>query len=521
MGVFDLFKAKKKGPFDTLSSASIETVLNLGRTGAYEQAQKELSRLLDSGFVPPPPDPDAPQQGNSDPETYALLLISQNDSETWNAWRQKNNFENLYLPHINFGDLLKKEKTIDGKVYKYLHYFNFKNTDLEFSIVNKCYFYYIDFSNPPYSYWWLLNAEDSLFAYCRAVEGSFYASKFTKCRFLGCDLSSASFDYVHFNTVIFDDCKMPGFSSVFSNIGNTSISNCNLDSADFSRTAFTNMSFKRSDLKDCRFEKPIYKRRNLENAFVDVKNIDKITGDIVTVKDFKDQAFFDIARVDDRDRAYSLFIEEQSLKDKKAKTTAKSQKFALSFLGQAQQFFTNYLPPTGLVSGVVFGLIILLITYDFKIETLNPFVLVSILSVSVLGFALLSGKLGKQLSYLIWEQLDYGREWDRIILFSTLVIFLLGAGYHFLSPKDLCFNNLATFSPSHGACVADLSDTANASPLYPWYVAMMGFATLGIVDLVQPVTALGALFMSFNAFMGYAVLGLFLAVLQQSFLRRS
>ena len=56
---------------------------------------------------------------------------------------------------------------------------------------------------------------------------------------------------------------------------------------------------------------------------------------------------------------------------------------------------------------------------------------------------------------------------------------------------------------------------------YPWFVASMGFATLGISDLVEPRNMFGQILMIGNVLAGFVTLGLLLSVLGNSFARRS
>ena len=66
-----------------------------------------------------------------------------------------------------------------------------------------------------------------------------------------------------------------------------------------------------------------------------------------------------------------------------------------------------------------------------------------------------------------------------------------------------------------------LRDSPEDIWFYPWFVAMMGFATLGVSDLAEPVTGLGALVMMGNVLSGFVTLGLLLAVLANTFARRA
>jgi len=58
-------------------------------------------------------------------------------------------------------------------------------------------------------------------------------------------------------------------------------------------------------------------------------------------------------------------------------------------------------------------------------------------------------------------------------------------------------------------------------PYYPFFIALMGFATLGVSDLAEPLTPWGAFLMMGNVLAGFLTLGLLLSVLADKFARRA
>lgn len=108
-----------------------------------------------------------------------------------------------------------------------------------------------------------------------------------------------------------------------------------------------------------------------------------------------------------------------------------------------------------------------------------------------------------------WEFFDYGRSWVRVMLLAIAFVVLFGLGYHLAEMShDLYFTH------------------ANVGPTvhqwyYSWFVAAMGFATLGISDLVEPSNGIGAALMIGNVVSGFVTLGLLLSVLSNSFARRA
>jgi len=105
-----------------------------------------------------------------------------------------------------------------------------------------------------------------------------------------------------------------------------------------------------------------------------------------------------------------------------------------------------------------------------------------------------------------WAFFDYGRGWGRVVAFAVTVIGLFGLGYRVSAGNHLDFLH-------EGRTVE--------GPFYPWFVASMGFATLGISDLVEPRDLIGQALMIGNVISGFITLGLLLSVLGNSFARRS
>ena len=105
-----------------------------------------------------------------------------------------------------------------------------------------------------------------------------------------------------------------------------------------------------------------------------------------------------------------------------------------------------------------------------------------------------------------WSFFDYGRGWHRVAIFAVFLIALFGYGYQLSVGVHIDFTH-------SGATVHDA--------FYPWFVASMGFATLGISDLVEPKDIWGQALMIGNVTAGFVTLGLLLSVLGNSFGRRA
>jgi uncharacterized protein YjbI with pentapeptide repeats len=129
-------------------------------------------------------------------------------------------------------------------------------------------------------------------------------------------------------------------------------------------------------------------------------------------------------------------------------------------------------------------------------------------SIAVVGFFL--GKTGQYSLFRLWGWFDYGRDWDRVVIFAGVIIGVFGGLYAWLSPEHIAYLQY------------DPTDTEQR-PIwfYPWFVALMGFATLGVTDIAAPLTPTGALVMMGNVLAGFVTLGLLLSVLGDKFARRA
>jgi uncharacterized protein YjbI with pentapeptide repeats len=105
-----------------------------------------------------------------------------------------------------------------------------------------------------------------------------------------------------------------------------------------------------------------------------------------------------------------------------------------------------------------------------------------------------------------WAFFDYGRNWLRVVLLALLLISLFGLGYAHSNGIHIRFEHAGP--------------TVSGS-FYPWFVASMGFATLGISDMIEPLDGWGQALMIGNVLSGFVTLGLLLSVLGNSFARRA
>jgi len=128
----------------------------------------------------------------------------------------------------------------------------------------------------------------------------------------------------------------------------------------------------------------------------------------------------------------------------------------------------------------------------------------AVLAVAVVGF--LNSSLGRFVSFWMWGLFDYGRQWDRVLMFGTMLIVVFGFAYRYAAGAPEPF---VTY------------DLAYENAFTPWFAAAMGFATLGLVDVMDANRPLGQVLMILNVLSGFFTLGLVLAVLGNTFARRS
>jgi len=122
-------------------------------------------------------------------------------------------------------------------------------------------------------------------------------------------------------------------------------------------------------------------------------------------------------------------------------------------------------------------------------------------------------RLPARLAFAMWGFFDYGRSMLSLLVFSSLIIGLIGWWY-----QGLEIAGAITFT---GNLANAGAGDAVAQYARPWFAAFMGFATLGITDLVRPNTWVGQLAMGLDVLTGFSMLGLFIAVFQNKFARRS
>ncbi len=167
-----------------------------------------------------------------------------------------------------------------------------------------------------------------------------------------------------------------------------------------------------------------------------------------------------------------------------------------------------------LVAGSLLGLILALLISDdpgsvlaFRpSETDVSLPIISAFSLGLGAVIFLATSAGRSMLFNVWGLFDYGRSWGRVVIFAAILVGVFGYLYAFMAPD-------------HVALLRE--EGAEGIWFYPWFVALMGFATLGLSDLAEPVTRLGAMVMMLNVLSGFVTLGLLVSVLARTFSRRA
>ncbi len=117
--------------------------------------------------------------------------------------------------------------------------------------------------------------------------------------------------------------------------------------------------------------------------------------------------------------------------------------------------------------------------------------------------------------FFVWDRVfDCGRDWRRVVVFATVCVAIFGFLYQeFEATQRIAFGDVCVWRDVTG------QDLSIQHPYYPWFVATLGFATLGISGIVTPCDGWGQILVLANVVTGFVTLGLMLGVLSSSFSR--
>nr|WP_070959930.1 pentapeptide repeat-containing protein [Hyphomonas sp. Mor2] len=375
---------------------------------------------------------------------------------------------------------------------------------------------------------------------------NFFGSHFlSPARFEGADLGSdAEFDRTQFADQLFmKDAKVVGGKF----FGTKFLKPVDFESTDLSRARFRNIDLKKtkvrwagSILDDVEFTDVSYEYRNLRKNCRGIKGSATVWGDLLLRRDLQDQDYIDTLderMKADRPKLYAWKTappgDEETFGGKARRVASNGWHWTGSLLseliGEVTVRNVLWILFSALLAG---GMAAAIVDRDFarwvldplsitRAGDLSPFAVLVPLSVGVVLSLLLTSFVGswfgKRAVFKLWGALGYGRDWDRVALFALILIIIFGFIYHFRVGKDVAF-------AGELASCADVSQESCSKPKHwfaPWFVAAMGFATLGISDVAEPLTGAGQLLLIANVLFGFMTFGLLLAVLGNRFARRS
>lgn len=318
------------------------------------------------------------------------------------------------------------------------------------------------------------------------------------------------------------------------------------DSSDLSRAKFREIDFRESEvcwngstLDDAEFSGVSYKYRLLRGNCKGIKGSSSIWGDLLLRRDLQDQDYIDT--LDSRLRgerpelrswapaqtgedvglssrikhvaqnAHILWQNTLTALDPKLPTTIWMIMMGCAVL--AGVFAATVVDPA-IVNWLQNGAGGAAAANRGLLSMFAPMIIAVLISTAIAS--LISSWFGKRAVFKLWGLLGYGRDWDRVALFALFLVIIFGAIYHFRVDIDIKFEfALQNCTPG------DLHCEPQNHWFSPWFVAAMGFATLGISDVASPLTGAGQLLLIANVLAGFTIFGLLLAVLGNRFARRS
>ena len=377
--------------------------------------------------------------------------------DEWNQWR------------ANYPDVIPR---LQGANFNDASFLNSPLWDEKNNVLN---FSGIDLSNAQLqganlSGVWLINADLSG-AYLLSADlsrSTLLSADLTGTMLYQADLSGARADWAHFTGSNMRNCDLSHASLVA----------CEFWTSDLTYADLTGAQLETVNLKDANVSHVKYKRALLPGRCQGIR-AQQCYGDALFRRDVMDQDYLD--------QLNSNFRRE-----------------GFSWISLA----------IALVAGTVLGLISALLIADnpASVLTFRPDqgdLSIPVISAFSLGLALvifLATSAGRSMMFNLWGLFDYGRSWSRVVIFGALLIGIFGFLYGVMTPEHI------TYMREEG-----LEDIW----FYPWFIASMGFATLGLSDLAEPATRLGALVMMLNVLSGFVTLGLLVSVLASTFARRS
>lgn len=292
-------------------------------------------------------------------------------------------------------------------------------------------------------------------------------------------------------------------------------SRAKLNGARLSNSLITGANFERATLKEARFRGVHYTRQGLTGKCWGIRSAETISGNASFRRDVIDQDYLDALHHDiiaARPGRLSPYIRSAIERgdDEKPSPLENIIAWPMAYL--------RCIASETSVAVAVLGMLIAAIVGPAADQgigyllTKPGYIGLAIGAITGIGIgAFFKSWYGQIAGFFLWRMLDYGRDWDRVVMVAALLIGFYGAAYHLMSPDHIRLH-VGTDGTPVGV---------GEHWFYPWFVAAMGFATLGIADVARPLTGLGQLVMITNVLAGFTTFGLLLAVLGNVFARRA
>jgi uncharacterized protein YjbI with pentapeptide repeats len=500
-------------------------------------------------------------------ETHLEILLK--GEETWNRWRKENPETLPDLRGTDFAKLLKptlywreeRQKVDFGEWVVVGHRISVRDLDLRHTRLEDCDFSGIRFVRTDFRharldrssisrvefvdcyfercFFWSTDGERPQFIRGNMKEAVFRNSKFRHPYFASCLLADSSCTDGEFLNAVFSYCEARN-----GEFRNSDFSGAQLGSCDFGQANFSGSNFTQASIKECSFRNANFDRTNLSNASVmdcsirgsSIRSttwngthilglvykmsefdgqtyglsVTNITGDAVFFRRLLDQIYLDTIRADIR-RSRPLMPKRGS-----SDWLAGIAPIILCWRILMSGLFTPWPIIAGFAGVALMGVArhesmqwvrsiegshSIAIAVRLFFQGAIPYAFL----ISALVGTIAASWLGRPIAFWAWSLFDYGRSWVRVGLFAVASIGLFGAAY------AVCGSSIHYLHV--GPTVSGV--------FYPWFVASMGFATLGISDLIEPLDLTGQLLMIGNVLSGFVTLGLLMAVLANSFARRA
>ena len=303
----------------------------------------------------------------------------------------------------------------------------------------------------------------------------------------------------------FGYADLTGADCEYAQIVEANFWHANLSGASLEGASLTRADFRNSRWNETNVSHIAYRRRELANRCYGMSG-DGIYGDAVFRRDVMDQNYIDTLKV--------------SILNSIAGVTFVPYRFGWNWKRHAIPLsllkgFYGAGPLVGLAAAFVLAIVCFSGTQrglprsgDLSALMRTPLTRV-VLASCLAGFlagGFVSSGIGQLFILRVWGLFDYGRSWSRVLAFAVLSIGGFGFLYAIADKLHVQFTHTG---PTVGGI------------FYPWFAASMGFATLGISDLIEPLDGYGQLLMIGNVLSGFVTLGLLLAVLGDNFARRA